>query len=160
MSKTAIFINLFTIGCLFFALIKDRNKTKTALKIALKAFIRILPTVFMIIIFIGLLMGLVPQSQISKVVGEKAGLRGVLIVAVLGSVLHIPSIISFPLAASLLRSGASLTSVAVFITTLTMIGVVTLPLEIKELGRQMALLRNGLSFILALIIGLIMGAVL
>ncbi len=160
MSRTALFINLFTLSCLLYALAKDRGKTREALKIALRSFLRILPTVLAIIIFIGLLLGLVPQSQISRVVGERAGLRGVFVVAVLGSVLHIPSIISFPLAASLLRSGASLTSVAVFITTLTMIGVVTLPLEIKELGRQLALLRNGLSFIVALLIGLIMGALL
>ena len=47
-----------------------------------------------------------------------------------------------------------------FITTLTMIGVVTLPLEIKELGKKMALLRNGLSFIIAIVIALIMGVIL
>jgi len=41
-----------------------------------------------------------------------------------------------------------------------MIGIVTLPLEIKELGRKMALLRNGISFIVAIIIGIIMGIIL
>jgi len=41
-----------------------------------------------------------------------------------------------------------------------MIGVVTLPLEIKELGKRIALLRNGISFIVAIIIALIMGAIL
>jgi len=84
----------------------------------------------------------------------------VLVVALLGAILHIPSLVSFPLAASILESGASVTAVAVFITTLTMIGVVTLPVEIRELGRKMALLRNGISFIIAIVIGLIMGAIL
>lgn len=41
-----------------------------------------------------------------------------------------------------------------------MIGVITLPLEIRELGTKMALLRNGLSFIGALLISLAMGALL
>jgi len=41
-----------------------------------------------------------------------------------------------------------------------MIGIVTLPLEIKELGQKIALLRNGLSFIVALAIALIIGVVL
>ena len=49
---------------------------------------------------------------------------------------------------------------ATFITTLTMIGMVTLPLEIKKLGKKFALLRNGLSFIIAIIIALIMGVLL
>jgi len=116
--------------------------------------------VFIIIIFIGLLLGFVPQSQISRFVGEQAGFKGVLAVALLGAVLHIPSLISFPLAASLLESGASISSVAVFITTLTMIGVLTLPLEITVLGKKIALLRNGISFGIAIIIALIMAAIL
>ena len=160
MNSTAIFINIFALSCLIVALIKDRTKTKQALTAALKSFFRILPTVLIIIIFIGLLLGFVPQSQISKIIGEQAGFGGVLVVALLGAFLHIPSLISFPLTASLLKSGASVTSVAVFITTLTMIGVATLPLEIKEFGKKMALLRNGISFVIAIIIGIIMGAIL
>jgi len=41
-----------------------------------------------------------------------------------------------------------------------MIGIVTLPLEIKELGKKVALLRNGISFVFAIIIALIMGSIL
>lgn len=160
MNTTAIFINVIALGCLIFAFIKDGTKTKQALAVALKSLIRILPTVLSIIIFIGLLLGFVTQSQISKILGEQAGFGGIFVVASLGAVLHIPSLISFPLAASLLEGGASVASVAVFITTLTMIGVVTLPLEIKELGKKMALLRNGISFVIAIIIGIIMGAIL
>ncbi|WP_456326345.1 permease [Palaeococcus sp. (in: euryarchaeotes)] len=160
MNMTAIFINALAVVCLFFALIKDRTKTKQALKMAVISFFRISPTVLAIILIIGLFSGFVPESQISKVVGENAGFRGVLTVAFLGAILHIPSLVSFPLAASLLEKGASITSIAVFITTLTMIGMVTLPLEIRILGKKLALLRNGLSFIIAIIIGLIMGAIL
>jgi uncharacterized membrane protein YraQ (UPF0718 family) len=41
-----------------------------------------------------------------------------------------------------------------------MIGMITLPLEIKVLGKKMALLRNGFSFIAALLIAFIMGMLL
>jgi len=41
-----------------------------------------------------------------------------------------------------------------------MIGVVTLPLEIKELGGRFAALRNGTSFAAALAISLLMGLVI
>ncbi len=160
MNKTAIFINAFAFLCLIIAFLKNKEKTKQALKIAVKSFVRILPTIIIIIMLIGLLMGLVPQKHISKIIGEQAGIMGVIIVAIMGTFLHIPSLISFPLAASLLKNGASLTSVAVFITTLTMIGIVTLPLEIKILGKKMAILRNLLSFIIAIIIGIIIGAIL
>lgn len=160
MNLTIILINALTLCCLIVALIKDRAKTKQSLKVAIKSFFRILPTVLIIIILIGLLLGFVPPSEISRIVGEQSGFGGILLIAFLGAILHIPSLISFPLAASLLKSGASVVAVAVFITTLTMIGIVTLPLEIKELGKKMALLRNGISFIIAVIIALIMGVIL
>lgn len=160
MNSTVIFINIFAIGYLIVAFIKDRVKTTQSLKVTVKLFFRILPTVLIIIIFIGLFLGFVPPSEISKITGEQSGLGGVLLLALLGAILHIPALISFPLAAALLKSGASITAVAAFITTLTMIGTLMLPLEIKELGKKMALLRNGISFIIAIVIALIMGAIL
>jgi uncharacterized membrane protein YraQ (UPF0718 family) len=160
MNTTAIMINVFAFACLFVSFLKNKEKTKQSLKVATKSFFRVLPMVFIIIIFIGLLLGFIPRNQISIIVGEQAGFLGILVLALFGSILHIPSLISFPLAASLLESGASVTSVAVFITTLTMIGVVTLPMEIKELGKKLALLRNGISFGVAIIIALIIGAIL
>ena len=160
MSSAAIIINVFVIGCLLFAFAKDRAKARQSLAVAAKSFLRIMPVVLIIITFIGLLLGFVPPDEISRIVGEQAGFGGVLLIALFGAILHIPALISFPLAASLLKSGASITAVAAFITTLTMIGTITLPLEIKELGKKKALLRNGISFIIAITIALIMGAIL
>ena len=160
LSTSAIVINIFALGCLVAALFKDRAKTKESLIISVKLFVRILPAIIAIVILIGLLLGLVSQSQISKIMGEHSRLGGMLLAALMGAILHIPAIISFPLAASFLKSGASVGAIAAFITTLTMVGVVTLPLEIKELGKKIAILRNTISFIAAIIIALIMGAIL
>ena len=49
---------------------------------------------------------------------------------------------------------------AVFLTTLMMVGVVTFPVEMKFFGFKATLLRNSLSFVGAIIIGLLMGALL
>ncbi len=160
MNVTAIVINAVAIFSFLIAFLKDREKAKKSLKIAGKSFIRMLPMVFIIIIIIGLLLGFVPPEEISKFIGDQSGIVGVLIIGVAGALMHIPALLAFPLGASLLESGASVTAVAAFITTLTMIGMVTLPLEIKELGKRMALLRNGISFVIAIIIALIMGAIL
>jgi len=165
MNVTAVIINIIAIIGLLIAFSKDKDKTIKSLKIAGVSFIKILPMVFIIIIIIGLLLGFVPPGfvppdQISKFIGEQSGIGGVLLVGAVGALMHIPALLSFPLAASLLESGASVTAVAAFITTLTMIGIVTLPLEIKELGKKMAILRNGISFVIAIIIALIMGVIL
>lgn len=157
---TVIVINLIALVWLIYSVIKNKSKTRQSLKIALKTFIKTLPMIIIIIIFIGFLLGFLPPDIISRVVGEQTGVLGVLITAVLGSVLFIPALISFPLAASLLKGGASIMSVAAFITTLTMVGIVTLPLEIKEMGKKMTILRNVFSFAIAIIIALIMGVIL
>ena len=160
MSSTAIFINLFVIFFMIVSLLKDKDKTKKAIIIAGKSLLKILPSVLMIIMLIGLLLGLLSPAKISQFIGEQSGWEGFLLIALLGTIMHIPSLLSFPLAASLLDKGAQVASVAVFITTLTMIGIVTLPLEIKIMGKKFALLRNGISFIMAILIALIMGAVI
>jgi uncharacterized membrane protein YraQ (UPF0718 family) len=121
---------------------------------------KILPTVFSIILLIGLLLTFIPKELITKIIGDKSGVSGTFAAALLGTVLHIPAIVAFPLVASLIEGGASISSVAAFITTLTMMGFVTLPLEIKEMGKKFALLRNGFSFLIAIIIALIIGVLL
>ena len=160
MSITAAVINGIAILALLIAFFKDKEKAIQSLKIAGKSFIKILPMVFIVIIIIGLLLGFVPPDAISKFVGSQSGLGGVLLIGVAGAIMHVPSIVAFPLSASLLESGASITAVAAFITTLTMIGFVTLPLEIKALGKKMAFLRNGTSFIIAILIAILMGMIL
>ena len=160
LGRTTLIVNGLAVLCLIFAFVKDREKAKRSVFKALMAFLRMLPVIIGIVIFIGILLGFVSKEVIERIVGVRGGIIGVVLVGLFGAVLHIPSLIAFPLAASLLKSGATVTSVAVFITTLTMIGFVTLPLEIRELGRKMALLRNGISFIIALIIGVIMGLLL
>ena len=160
MNLTPVIINVIAIGCLFISFIKNKKKTKQVLKIAVKTFIKIIPTILFIIVLVGLLLGFVPASAVSKFMGDQSGPGGIFGTALLGAILYIPSIVAFPLAASFLKDGASITVVATFITTLTMIGIVTLPLEIKELGKKIALLRNGFSFLLAILIGIIIGVIL
>jgi len=160
MSAAVILINAIAAVCLVFAFIKNREKARQSIIVAAGSFFRVLPLVLMIIVIIGLFSAFIPPSEIIKFIGAQAGWSGILAIAALGAVLHIPALISFPLAAALLQSGASIASVAAFITSLTMVGVVTLALEMKELGLRLALLRNGFSFIMAVIIALIMGMIL
>jgi len=157
---TVIIINLIAVVWLIYSVVRNKSKTKKSLKIALKTFFRTLPSIIIIIIFIGFLLGFLPPDTISRVVGEQAGFLGVLVTAILGSILFIPALISFPLASSFLKGGASVMSVAAFITTLTMVGVVTLPLELRELGKKITILRNVFSFVFAIVIALIMETIL
>ncbi len=154
-----IIIYSLMITGLGYSFYKDRQKTKKAFIVARKAFKKILPSLLIIIGLVGLLLGFIPPETINLYLGQEAGFTGTVLAAVVGAITLIPSIISLPLAGSILRSGAAVMTIAAFITTLTMVGVVTLPIEIKELGKRFAFLRNTLSFLFALIIALIMGVI-
>jgi len=148
------------LAALIVAFATDREKAKLSLKMSAKAFMRITPAILIMTLLIGLTLGFLTSGDISRFIGDQSGIGGVLLIGAVGALLHIPALIAFPLGGSLLDNGASVTAVAAFITTLTMVGIITLPIEIKELGRKMALLRNGLSFIVAIVIAFIMGAIL
>lgn len=160
MNVTVVLINAIAVVCLVVSLARDRAKTTQALRVALRSGIGLAPTLLGMIIVIGLLLGFVPTTTIARVVGEGSGLVGVLTAGLFGAILHIPSLVAFPLGGSMMAAGASATVVAVFITTLTMVGFVTLPMEISVLGKRFALMRNGISLVAALLIGLLVGVVL
>lgn len=138
------------------SLAKSREKTVAAFRVAVNALKRLLPGVLAVIGIIGLILGFVPPGWIARTMGQERGLLGFVFASLLGSILFIPAIIAFPLAGSLLEMGASVLAVSAFITTLTMIGFVFLPLEVREMGGRFALLRNGLSLLAALLVAFLM----
>jgi uncharacterized membrane protein YraQ (UPF0718 family) len=152
-----IVIYLFSAVALGISFYKDRGKTKKAFSIALKVLQKMAPSLLAIIGLVGLVVGLVPPELIEQYLGEGAGIWGTLMAATAGAIAFIPSLVSLPMAGSLLRSGASAMTVAAFITTLTMVGAVTAPLEIKEFGQKFTIMRNSLSFVFALIISFLIG---
>ncbi len=139
------------------SLLADRKKTWKGLKTGLTMFLNLLPPFITILIIVAVLLTLLPKEMLVKLMGERAGILGYLIAAVLGSLSLIPGIIAYPLSSVLVRSGVGYPVISVFITTLMMVGVVTLPLEFRYFGVRTALLRNSLSLAGALAIGAAMG---
>ncbi len=155
-----VIYGLFVIALLA-SLRTDLEKTKRAFVAGARALRAILPDLLIITALLGLLLGvIVPPEAIEAYLGEGAGFTGTLFAAVFGAITLIPNIIAMPLAGSLLRSGAAVMTVAAFITTLTMVGTITFPLEKETLGLRFAIYRNILSFLSALAIAALMGVVL
>lgn len=114
-----------------------------------------------ILMIIGVLMAVVPMETVTKALGESDHLAlAVAGSSLAGGITIIPAFIAFPLIGALREQGAHVMVVTAFLTTLTMVGVATLKLEIGEFGRRFALMRNALSFILALLIAIVMGVIL
>ena len=140
--------------------VKDRNKTMLSLKRAWKMFINVLPQFISILFLAGLLLAAVSPETIQYVIGTQSGFRGMLTAALLGAVTLVPVLVAFPVAARLLQNGAGVRQTAVFISTLTMVGFVTLPMEIKYLGKKAAVLRNALAFLFSFAAAFLIGVLL
>lgn len=157
---TIIIIYALLAAGLLFSLAKSKDKTKKAFKVAGKSLVKTAPALIAMLGIVGLILGLLTPEKISSLIGSEAGFLATITAALIGSLTLIPSLVAFPLAGSLLRSGATVMTISAFITTLVMVGVVTAPMEMKILGRNFTLLRNGLAVVAALVIASLMGVIL
>ena len=146
---------------LIFSFFRNREKTKSALKKAWRSFENILPSMLSILLMIGLILSVLNEKTISRLIGTQSGALGMIIAAVIGCITLLPGYVAIPLAASLVQAGAGYAQIAIFISTLMMVGVATFPLEVNYFGSKIALKRNALSLTVAIIsarlIGVIMG---
>jgi len=146
-----------SVACLVLSLAVDQRKTFEGIKRGLKMFLTLLPALLTVLILVSVFLSLVPDKTIVKLLGAKSGTMGIAIAALVGAIALIPGFIAFPLAKILLVKGVSYQVVAVFITTLIMVGVLTLPIEFKYFGKKAAIMRNVLSLFGAIIVGLLIG---
>ncbi len=139
---------------------KDPEKTRNAFKLALRSFMKVIPVMLGIVGITGLILAVIPPEWISTYLGEQAGFLGTAVASLIGGITLIPGLVALPLAGSIYRQGASTLTAAAFISTLTMVGTVTMPAEIEQIGKKMAIWRNSLSFIFALLIAVILEVIL
>ena len=160
MSIDFIVLITVTLLALGWSFRKSKDKTVQGLKIAKGRFFEMAPEIIGILFLIGLFFSIFPHEAIKDVLGGPEPTLSILYGAAIGTVTIIPAFVAFPLSASLLNMGAHLTAVAAFITTLTMVGFLTAPIEIEYFGKKFTLIRNLASFIAALLIALGMGVLL
>ena len=137
--------------------LKDKSKTKKALKKAWKSFENILPELLVIMLLIGVLLAVVDHELISSLLGESSGWFGVILASIIGAITLIPGFVAFPTAALLLKGGAGYMQIAAFVSTLMMVGIVTLPVEVKYFGKKISYTRNVLAFMFSFVVAIVVG---
>lgn len=152
-------IIFLTISVVVISFFMDKKKTLKGIKKGIKQFSKILPTLLSVIIIISVVLYFLSDNFFINYLGKGAGFGAYLSAALIGSISLLPGFISYPLAGILVKSGVSLSVIAVFITTLKMVGFMTIPIEAKYFGLRTTLLRNALSIIGALIVGAIMAII-
>ena len=146
-----IFLWLTTAGLLILSLIKSKEKTISALRIALKKFTSILSIFLLVMAGFALIVTFVPTELLQKYIGIESGIKGIALSLGLGSISVMPGFAAFPLCAALKGEGISYYIIAAFSLSLMNVGIVTFPIEKKFLGLSVALLRNLIALIVCII---------
>ena len=147
-------------AALIVSLVKDKQKTFNSMKMAKGMMKNMVGQIVGILLLIGLILTFIPPEVIKDVLGASNPFISTIVSALAGSITLIPAFVAFPLVGSLVDVGASIVPAVAFLTTLTMVGLVTFPLERQEFGLKFAAARNIFSFVFAVVIALAMGVII
>lgn len=148
-----------TMVLLILSFAKDREKSVTALKKGWRSFENILPEFLVVLLLVGFMLAVMNPETISAILGKESGWLGVVLAALVGSVTLIPGFVAFPTAHLLLEAGAGYMQIGALVSTLMMVGLVTIPIEIKYFGKRMTVLRNVFAFVFSFFVAFVIGKV-
>lgn len=151
------YLYITTAFALTLSFIINRKKTLMAIKIVIKKFINILPAFLTMLILVSIVLFLVPDKTILNCLGNNNKFIGMIFASVLGSITLMPGFIAFPLCGILLKKGVPYMVLSAFTTTLMMVGVLTYPIEKEYFGMKVTIIRNIISFFIAIIVALVTG---
>ncbi len=119
--------------------------------------ILILPAVM---VLMGLFSVFVPSEMIVRYLGRESGLKGLLMAAAMGSLPTGPLYVAFPIASALLRKGARVSSVVVFLSAWSCIKLPQEIVELEFLGFKFMLTRLSLTLLFSVLMALVMERVI
>jgi len=155
MLVATVIMGLIAIILVFIGYFRGGGEHLLGLKSAMNMTIQILPLVIFAFIVAGMIQILVPHEFLSKWIGKESGLRGILIGTVAGGLAPGGPYVSLPVAAGLLRSGASIGTMVAFLTGWSLWAVSRLPIEVSIMGWKFTLIRIASTFFFPPIAGLI-----
>ena len=138
---------------------KDKEKTKKSVINGFKSWEKIMPQFLSIVIVISIILAILKPEIISKLIGKNSGSLGVLLSSIIGSITMMPTFVAFSTGNTLLQNGAGYAQGSALISTLTMVGLLTFPLEANYIGKKAAFYRNFLAFLFSFIVAIFMGGV-
>ena len=156
-AKNMIYLIAITFIALLVSFIKDKNKTIDALKLALKKLMNISTSFLLVFISVSIVFYYIPESTVSKYLVNSNKLLSMTVASLLGSITIMPGFIAFPLSGILRQNGVPYMVISAFTSTLMMVGILTFPIEKKYFGLKVAILRNILSLVIAIIVSVATG---
>jgi uncharacterized membrane protein YraQ (UPF0718 family) len=155
MLTSTIILGVLAVVLLFIGYYRGEAQHVQGVKAGFTMLVEILPMLLFAFIVAGMVQVLLPHEAIGRWVGVESGLRGILIGSVAGGLTPGGPFVSLPLAAGLLRAGASAGTMVAYLTAWSLWAVNRLPMEVGILGWRFTLIRLASTLILPILGGLI-----
>ena len=142
---------------LLISFIINKQKTIKAIKVSFIKFKKIFPIFITMLILVSIILFLFPDEVISNYLGNSSKFISVLLASFIGSITLMPGFVAFPLSGILLTKGVPYMVLSAFTTTLMIVGIITFPLEKEYFGIKVTIIRNIISFFIALAVAVMTG---
>ena len=151
----SIIMGLLACILLYIGYSRGHGEHIAGLQITYNLLIQISPMLIFAFVVAGMVQVMLPRELVSKWVGVESGIRGIMIGSIAGSLTPGGPYINLPIAAALLKSGASIGTMVAFLTGWSLWAVARLPMEFGILGWKFTLIRLVSVIIFPPIAGLI-----
>jgi len=142
---------------LLISFIINKQKTIKAIKISFIKFKKIFPVFITMLTLVSVILFLFPDEVISNYLNNYSKFISVLLASFIGSITLMPGFVAFPLSGILLTKGIPYMVLSAFTTTLMMVGIITYPIEKEYFGTKVTIIRNIISFLIALTVAIMTG---
>lgn len=120
------------------------DKTLALLGLNVATLLSILPPVLLLI---GLFDAWIPRERVAPHLGEGSGVKGVILALLLGAGSAGPLYVAFPVAEVLIRKGASIRNIFIFIGSWSTLRLPMILFELDNMGYAFGLSRYAASFV-------------
>ncbi len=150
-----IIMGVIAIALLIFAYYRGGGEHILGLKAAGNIFLQVLPMLIFVFIIAGVIQYILPVDMVAKWVGAGSGLKGIIIGTVAGGITPGGPMVSMPIAAGLLQSGAGIGTMVAFMTGWSLWAFSRIPLEVGLMGWKFTAIRIACTFFFPIIAGLL-----
>jgi len=131
------------------------EKTEPVTSTSQKYFIEMMVILPAVIVIMGLFAVFISDEAVVKHLGKTSGIKGIALSILIGTLPTGPLYIAFPMAATILKKGARVSNIIVFLSAWACIKIPQEMVEFQFLGGEFMLLRLILTVIFVIIMGII-----
>ena len=149
----ALLCSILIISAILLSIFPDRKRT--VIGVSSNFFIEMILILPAVMVMLGLFEVWVPKNIVVKYIGKASGMKGILLSLTLGALPTGPLYIAFPMAAALIRKGAKISNIVIFLSAWACIKIPQEMVELQFLGLHFMLSRLILTVAFVIIMGLL-----